>query len=56
MNVLSVDNIMVRHADPSFVGYHIKNQNDLSSKYLQKTDPDEKVGILALINDKPGVL
>jgi UDP-N-acetylglucosamine/UDP-N-acetylgalactosamine diphosphorylase len=42
-----VDNPLVRMCDPTFLGYHEEAGAEFSCKVARKTDPDEKVGILA---------
>lgn len=42
-----VDNPLCRIADPVFVGYHRLRGADMSTKWVRKTDPAEKVGLLA---------
>jgi UDP-N-acetylglucosamine/UDP-N-acetylgalactosamine diphosphorylase len=42
-----VDNPLCRIADPVFLGFHIQQDSDMSTKWVRKTDPDEKVGLLA---------
>jgi len=42
-----VDNPLVRMCDPTFLGYHDAARAEFSCKVAKKTDPDEKVGILA---------
>lgn len=41
-----VDNALVRLGDPVFVGHHLLRRAALSAKVVEKTDPDEKVGLL----------
>ncbi len=43
-----VDNPLVRMADPAFLGFHALRGARMSCKAVVKTDPAEKVGILAL--------
>jgi UDP-N-acetylglucosamine/UDP-N-acetylgalactosamine diphosphorylase len=45
-----VDNPLVRIADPVFLGHHIKNQSEVSIKSVRKLDPDERVGVICLVN------
>jgi len=40
-----VDNPLVRLCDPAFLGYHIMQESDFSSKATPKSNPDEKVGV-----------
>ncbi len=42
-----VDNPLCRIADPAFVGFHRLRGADMSTKWVKKTDPAEKVGLLA---------
>ncbi|HJO55265.1 MAG TPA: UTP--glucose-1-phosphate uridylyltransferase, partial [Candidatus Scalindua sp.] len=43
-----VDNILIKIADPVYLGYHISTGAKMSPKVVQKTDPDEKVGIVGI--------
>jgi len=43
-----VDNPLVRMADPAFLGFHLQAGARMSCKAVIKTDPAEKVGVLAL--------
>lgn len=51
-----VDNPLVRIADPAFVGRHIETGSEVSSKVVAKTEPGEKVGVLALVNGRCGIV
>jgi UDP-N-acetylglucosamine/UDP-N-acetylgalactosamine diphosphorylase len=51
-----VDNALVTIADPVFVGRHMETESEASSKVVLKTRPDEKVGLLALINNRCGII
>ncbi|MBS3176901.1 UTP--glucose-1-phosphate uridylyltransferase [Candidatus Woesearchaeota archaeon] len=51
-----VDNVLSVVADPIFLGYHVLYHADVSTKAVEKTDPQEKVGILAFIDGKPGIV
>lgn len=51
-----VDNILVNMADPVFIGYHIDEDAQMSSKSVEKKDPEEKVGIICYNNNKLGVV
>ncbi len=44
---LQVDNPMIAIADPGFVGAHRRAGAEVSSKVVRKTDPAEKVGVVA---------
>ena len=51
-----VDNPLVRMADPAFLGFHNALGADASCKVVRKTDPDEKVGVLARLGDTTAVV
>lgn len=51
-----VDNPLVRIADPLFVGAHVQDHADMSSKAVPKTDPNEKVGIIGRIDGRLGCI
>lgn len=53
----SVDNVLVRIADPAFVGALASDGRALSSsKVVRKKHPQEKVGVFAVKNKKPSVI
>ena len=45
LSYFQVDNPLVHCIDPAFVGHHLLNQSELSSKTVLKTVPEEKVGV-----------
>lgn len=45
ISYFQVDNPLVRCIDPTFIGFHLMNQSDLSSKMVPKAYPEEKVGV-----------
>jgi UDP-N-acetylglucosamine/UDP-N-acetylgalactosamine diphosphorylase len=51
-----VDNVLVKVPDPVFVGYHVLNRCDMSSKCVMKKHPKEKVGVFAEENGKTVVV
>ena len=51
-----VDNPLVQICDPGFVGRHIGSGSEASSKVVFKEKPEEKVGILAVVDDKCGII
>lgn len=51
-----VDNALVNIADPVFIGYHLLEKAQMSTKVVLKTHPDERVGVIGYINDKLGVI
>lgn len=55
VHICGVDNILVRLADPSFIGYAALENKPLTSKFVKKRNPDEKVGVHVLKNGKPAI-
>jgi len=51
-----VDNPLVKIADPLFVGAHVDAGAEMSSKVVKKAGPDEKVGIIGLIDGRLGCI
>ena len=51
-----VDNVLVKIADPIFLGYHIQRNAEMSSKVIPKRDPYEKLGIIGIHNGKISVI
>jgi UDP-N-acetylglucosamine/UDP-N-acetylgalactosamine diphosphorylase len=51
-----VDNALVRVADPAFLGLHRLGGAEMSLKVVEKTDPGERVGIVASARGKPYVI
>ncbi|HVR74749.1 MAG TPA: UTP--glucose-1-phosphate uridylyltransferase, partial [Planctomycetota bacterium] len=51
-----VDNPLVRIADPLFLGFHALAGSEMSLKVLRKTGPEEKIGVVALEDEKTKVL
>ena len=45
LSYFQVDNPMISCIDPTFVGFHVMNQSELSSKMVAKTYASEKVGL-----------
>lgn len=56
IHMYCVDNVLVKIADPVFIGYAIKNNFKLCTKSVRKTDPSEKVGLIVTKNGKPTVI
>ncbi|KAI9033929.1 UDP-N-acetylglucosamine diphosphorylase [Phycomyces nitens] len=52
----SVDNSLVRVADPVFVGHSASRQTDCGIKVVPKSHPEEPVGVICLRNNKYGVV
>lgn len=51
-----VDNPLVKVCDPGFVGRHVAAGAEASSKVVVKEQPGEKVGILAAIDGRCGII
>ncbi|NOY79048.1 MAG: UDPGP type 1 family protein [Calditrichaeota bacterium] len=51
-----VDNVLVKIADPIFLGYHIQQNAEMSSKVVPKRDPFEKLGVIGIYNGKLSVV
>jgi len=45
ISYFQVDNPLVRCLDPTFIGFHLMNKSDLSSKMVPKAYAGEKVGV-----------
>ena len=51
-----VDNPLVTVPDPVFLGFHRRARADVSSKVMEKSSPGEKIGVIAEIDGRPGVV
>jgi UDP-N-acetylglucosamine/UDP-N-acetylgalactosamine diphosphorylase len=51
-----VDNPLVRMCDPVYLGFHEGAGAEVSCKVVRKTDPPEKVGIVARANGRIGIV
>lgn len=47
-----VDNPLVKVCDPAFLGFHLLNRSDVSTKVVAKVDPAEKVGLLVEVEGR----
>lgn len=51
-----VDNVLAKVADPTFVAFSHKHGQEITSKAVDKTEPDEKVGLMCYKNGLPGIV
>ncbi len=51
-----VDNPLLPIGDPVLLGFHAEDGADISCKALRKRDPQEKMGVLARVNGRFGVV
>jgi UDP-N-acetylglucosamine/UDP-N-acetylgalactosamine diphosphorylase len=52
----NVDNALVKMADPAFIGVAAYYNRDIAAKVVEKTDGQEKIGIVCERNGRPAVL
>jgi UDP-N-acetylglucosamine/UDP-N-acetylgalactosamine diphosphorylase len=45
-----VDNVLLKVADPTSLGYMVKNNFEIVSQYILKRNPEEKVGLHVNVN------
>lgn len=56
MNIFSVDNVLQRICDPTFIGATILSGKVGGSKVVRKVDAHEKMGVLCLEDGRPSVV
>lgn len=56
LHIFSIDNALVKPADPVFIGHCITQNADCGNKSVWKSHPHEKVGVVALRDGKPCVV
>ena len=56
ISYFQVDNPMVACLDPAFIGFHLLEQSQLSSKMVQKAHASEKVGVFCQCSGKQRVV
>ncbi len=56
ISFFQVDNPLVRCVDPTFIGWHLRHQSEMSSKMVPKAYPEEKLGHFCRQNGKTVVI
>lgn len=56
VHIVGVDNVLNKLADPIMVGYMAKNNFEVVSKYVDKINAKESVGVHILKNGKPSII
>jgi UDP-N-acetylglucosamine/UDP-N-acetylgalactosamine diphosphorylase len=51
-----VDNPLVRIAEPSFIGLHRESDAEVSFKVVERTSPEEKLGVVVTVDGRPQVI
>ena len=56
LNIVGVDNVLQKIADPVFIGAVLDGNYFSGSKVVRKTEPQEKVGLMCMKNGKASVI
>lgn len=51
-----IDNPLLGVCDPEFLGYHLLARSEMTTQVVRKTDPSERVGVLAQVDGKMSVI
>lgn len=54
--IFQVDNPLIQVFEPSFIGLHISDGSEVSSKMVRKKTPEEKMGVFCLKNNTLGLI
>lgn len=55
-NVVSIDNVLQRTADPLFIGATLCSGTDCGAKVIKKATPDERIGLICRNGGHPAVI
>ena len=56
ISYFQVDNPLIKIFDPLFIGLHVLEKAEMSSKAVLKTDPKERVGVFCLLDGRVNVV
>ncbi|KAF0092981.1 MAG: UDP-N-acetylglucosamine pyrophosphorylase [Puniceicoccaceae bacterium 5H] len=56
LSYFQVDNVLVRAIDPAFIGFHVLESSEMSSKMIPKRDASEKLGIFCVQDGQTKVI
>lgn len=56
LGIGNVDNILINMLDTIFIGMMVENNYELATKTTTKVSPEEKVGVVCLMDGNPGVV